>query len=141
MRSRSIYSALLVASSALGCGGLDTVGNSNLLSGTYLATIFLVTPTGQAQSDVLAAGGSLSITIDESGNTTGSLNIPGTVTGGAAFTASMAGTATVTGLTVEFNQAADSFVRDLTWARIGPDLSVANQVAGSASFTITLTHQ
>lgn len=84
MRSRSICSALIIAASALACGGLDTVGNSNLLSGTYLATIFLVTPTGQSQADVLAAGGSLSITIDESGNTTGSLNIPGSVTGGAA---------------------------------------------------------
>ena len=123
---------------ALACSGSEMVGSSTLAAGTYRADLFVVTPQGEAAIDVLGAGGSLVITIKADGTTTGSLTVPASVTGGAALNASMSGTATVTELTVTFDQEADTFVRDLTWSRVEGTISVINQVAGGASFTITL---
>jgi hypothetical protein len=140
MRPRLSRCALLAACWLSACGGTDTT-SGNFIPGTYNAALFLVTPSGQAQANVLAAGGSLSITISGSGQTTGSLNIPASVTGTTAFTASMEGTAVITGLTVQFQQAADTFVRDLVWSRVGPSLTVSDQSVGGASYTITLTRQ
>jgi hypothetical protein len=122
------------------CGG-DGTGPADSVTGTYVATVFSVTPTGQAPINVLAAGGSLGITIAANNSTSGTLSIPASVTGTTAFTADMAGTALVTSSTVQFQQAADSFVRDLTWSRTGTSLTVVAQTAGSASHTITLTRQ
>lgn len=139
--ARSSRAALAIAALAVSCGGTETVGPSSLLAGTYAAIVFDVTPLGQSQVSVLAAGGSLSITIDASGTTSGSLLIPGSVTGGAPFTANMAGTAIITALTVEFDQGADTFVRDLTFARVALALRVVDQTVGDATYSITLARQ
>jgi hypothetical protein len=53
----------------------------------------------------------------------------------------MTGTATRSGNTVMFQQAGDSFIRDMEWTLDAVGLHVSNQVAGIASFTITLTRQ
>ena len=129
----------LVAGFAGACGG-DSTGNSTI-AGTYTATVFSVTPTGQAAINVIAAGGSLIIAIATNNATSGSLAIPASINGGTAFNADLAGTATVSGSTVHFQQTADTFVRDLTWTHSGTTLTVTNQAAGSASYTITLTRQ
>ena len=131
---------LMVASAAAGCGSntpADMDPNSSL-AGSYHATVFSVTPTGQAAIDVLAANGSFVITISAANALSGLLSIPASVTGGSALSADMAGTAVVTGATVTFQQNADTFVRDLEWTRVGTSLTVVAQAAGSASFTITL---
>ncbi len=121
-----------------GCGGEDTTGPGGLALGSYTATTFSVTPAGGAPINVLGNGGSLVITLHAGGTTTGALTVPGTITGGAPFVASMAGTVTVTSLTVTFAQPADSFVRDLTWSRQGQILAVTNQVVAGTSYTIVL---
>jgi len=113
----------------------------NPIVGVWSATQFLVTPTGQTQIDALAAGGSLTITIIGY-HTSGSLIVPGSVTGGAAILESMKGMVTLNHSGVSFLLEADTFVQDLTWQRVGTTtLTVDNQVAGSAAFTITLTKQ
>lgn len=111
--------------------------------GTWVATRFVVTPAGQAPIDVLAAGGSLTITIAPNFTTSGALTIPASVNRGVPFTASMDGTASYTSSAarITFTQAADTFVRDLTWNYTVSDLSVTNQTAGNASYTVTLTRQ
>jgi hypothetical protein len=129
-----------IAIATAGCGGTDMVGTSTLVAGTYRADQLLVTPTGQTPIDVLAAGGSLSITIEASGATSGSLYVPPTI-GGVPFGVSMVGTATVTATTVQFTQSADTFVRDLTWTRSANRLEVTDQQAGGASYTISLVKQ
>jgi hypothetical protein len=53
--------------------------------------------------------------------------------------AGMAGRAVGTGNTVRFEQAADTFVRDLRRAVDGRTLRADNQTAGAGRFTITLT--
>lgn len=140
MRSplRMMLAAAGASALMAGCGGEATFGPGGLQLGTYTATTFSVTPSGQAPINVLGAGGSLVITLEAGGTTTGTLTVPGTITGGAQLVASMAGTVTVTNLTVSFDQAADTFVRDLTWSRQGQVIAVTNQVVAGTSYTITL---
>ena len=122
-----------------GCGS-DSPSQPASIAGTYTATVFRVTPTGQPTIDVLAQGGSLSITIAADNTASGTLSIPASVAG-TPFTASMTGTVVQTGSTVRFEQTADTFVRDLTFTVVGNTLQATNQVAGVGSFTITLTRQ
>ena len=138
----AILSSLAVLSCSNELCGCSPVPYSPI-AGVWAATQFLVTPTGQPQIDALTAGGSMTITVFSDNSTGGSLSLPATVTGGAALIASMAGTATFQSNTeITFDQAADTFVRDLTWQLVGTTgLMVSNQVAGSASFSITLTRQ
>lgn len=143
MMRHTLLALLAGVGVAAGCG--DSYGSSDSpVAGTWVATQFQITPTGQAQIDALAGGGTLSITISAANTTTGALSLPGSVTGGSALNASMAGTASLNSASTEvtFTQAADTFVRDLTWQRVGnTTLRVSNQVAGGASFTVTLTKQ
>ena len=140
-RQRVRVLALLTLSSAWlsGCGS-DTPNQPSSIAGAYTATVFRVTPTGQPTIDVLAQGGSLSVTIASDNTANGSLSIPASVAG-TPFTASMTGTVAQTGTTVRFEQTPDTFVRDLTFTVVGNTLQATNQTAGVASFTITLTRQ
>lgn len=140
MRS-PLRSAVVAAGVALliaGCSGEDTTGPGGIQLGTYTATTFSVTPAGEAPINVLGAGGSLVITLHANGTTSGTLSVPASVAGGAAVVESMEGTVTVTSLTVTFHQGADTFVRDLTWARQGQVISVTNQLVAGSSYTIAL---
>jgi len=134
---RSLPALLMVVTLAAGCGGTEP--STNPLVGTYSATVFQFTRSGQSATDLLAAGGSMTISINSSNTTSGSLNIPASVTGGAPFVASMAGTAVLSGSTVQFQQAADTFIRDLDWTFLGGSLTVTNQLVAGDTYTITLT--
>jgi len=140
-RHRARLLALVTFASAWvsGCGS-DSPSQPSSLAGTYVATVFRVTPTGQPPIDVLAQGGTLSITIASDNTASGTLSLPASVAG-TAFSASMAGTVVQTGTTVRFEQTADTFVRDLTFTVVGNTLQTTSQVAGAGSFTITLTRQ
>lgn len=133
MRRRVLLPALLSLSAVLSCGSepSDVFGN-------WVATTFVVTPSGQAAIDLIPIGGTIAINIDADNFTTGQLNVPA-VAGQPAFQADMAGQAIVTETTVVFDQNADSFIRDLTWTRGTMVLTVTNQSVGGAAYTITLT--
>jgi hypothetical protein len=140
-RQRATVLALLTLSSAWSSGcGSDTPNQPSSIAGAYTATVFRVTPTGQPTVDVLAQGGSLSVTIASDNTASGSLSLPASITG-TPFTASMTGTVVQTSATVRFEQTADTFVRDLTFTVVGNTLQATNQIAGSASFTVTLSRQ
>ncbi|QJR37642.1 hypothetical protein [Gemmatimonas groenlandica] len=126
--------------SFIACGN-DSPTESDGLSGTYIATTLRITPTGQASIDALAQGGSMTVVINDNRSTGGSLTLPAVVTGGAALTASLAGTAVQTGGTIRFQHSADTFVRDLTFTVGAGVLTVTDQAAGSARFTIRLSRQ
>jgi hypothetical protein len=128
----------VVATVAL-LSGCDSTEPSPI-AGTWNATQFIITESGQQPRNVLAAGGSLTIIVSSKNSTSGSLTIPASFTGGSAVTESMAGTATVNGNSVEFNQAADTFVRDLAWIFDGNTLAAAQTVSG-VTLVITLTRQ
>jgi hypothetical protein len=127
--------ALGVLVAACGDDGLSPAD----LAGSYVATVFAVTPAGQSAVDVLAAGGSLTITLSASGSTTGSLVVPASVPGGP-LTASMAGTFSLNGTTVTFTQAADTFVRNMPMTASGSTLT-ATQSFGGDTVQLTLTRQ
>lgn len=116
-----------------------TTDNSDPLEGSYSATLFRITPSGESEVDVLANGGRLTMTISETNTTTGSLIVPSSVDGG--ITASMTGTAVLSGSTVTFQQTVDTFVSDLTWTRTPSGLTVSNQLLDGSLYTITLSRQ
>lgn len=138
---RVAVSVILLVAFVGACSSTNVTTPGDSVAGSYVATAFMVTPTGQSPIDVLQAGGSLRITIAADSTSTGSLHIPASATGSTDFVADMTGTALVTASTVSFDQAADTFVRDLTWTRTANTITVTNQAAGSASFTITLSRQ
>ena len=131
--------SILALVAIVGCGGDDAVSPS-VPTGTFAATTFQVTPDGQAPINVLSQGGTLTVTLSGNNSVTGQLHLPASVIG-TELTANLTGTVVVSGNTISFQQAVDTFVRDLDWIVGTNTLTVTNQRAGSAIFTITLTRQ
>jgi hypothetical protein len=96
-----------------GCGDDDsfspTVEN---VSGTYAPATFTVT-SATGTVDLLALGAEVSLTLDPDGTTTGELFVPGGGEGGEDFEADLAGTWTLEGSTVTFNQTTDTFIGEV----------------------------
>jgi hypothetical protein len=125
----------------LAAGGCRRPTEPDPVVGTFLATTFQLTPTGQAPINVLSQGGTLGINVANNFVTAGTLILPASVTGGTAFTASMAGTATRTESIVRFTQPADTFVRNLTFTLTDDRLEAVNQTVGGATYNLILTKQ
>jgi hypothetical protein len=134
MRSRLLQAGLLVA---VASGGCSTEPSDAF--GVWGATTFKVIPAGGAEIDLLQAGATLTIIIDAENETSGSLSVPAGIASVAPLNASMDGTARVTGTTVEFDQDAATFVRDLTWSLGALTMTVESQSIGGDVWTITLT--
>jgi hypothetical protein len=136
-RFRAAFLVLSVTGFTLGCG--ESTPPSSI-AGTWVATSFQSTQAGQAPVNVLALGGGMSITIAADNTTTGVLTIPGSLIGGSDLSLSMAGTAVRTGNTVEFTQAADSFVRDVAFTLAGNTMQGTRTFSG-VTIDVTLTRQ
>jgi hypothetical protein len=95
------------------CGGGSTAPNTTL-AGTYLATQFVATGSS-GQTDQLLAGSSLLLHLGANGSVAGQLHLAAT-NGNPVVDADMAGTWAQTGNTITFAQAADTFVRNMTFA-------------------------
>jgi hypothetical protein len=127
-----------------GCGDSSGTDSDSPIAGTWIATQLSAAQIGGFAVDVLGAGGSLSITIEDDNSTTGSLHIPAELNDGVEFNASVDGTASLNTAQTEvtFTHPADTFVRDLTWHRVGTtSLRVIDQTAGGFTFNVTLTKQ
>lgn len=112
--------------------------DSDVLAGSYAATSFLVTPSGQPTVDVIAKGGSLLITIAADSTTTGLLSLPAGVLSPQGGTASMAGTVTSRGDgTFRFIHTEDTFVEALVWQQFTGAL-VSTSFLSNTQFQITL---
>lgn len=99
---------LLGALALPSCGSDATAPTMADVAGDYSATSFV-----GAGFDVLAEGGSLDMTLGADGSVAGGMIIPASA--GGPFQADMAGTYTLSGNNLTFQQAADTFVRDATW--------------------------
>lgn len=98
------FFALLVAA---GCS--DPVALSfDSVAGDYTATTLTVDG-----DDILAAGGTLTMSLGSDGVVSGALTLPASA--GGPLDADLDGIYTVNGSTLTFLQAADTFVRDATW--------------------------
>ena len=84
------------------CGGDSFSPTVELVAGAYQATTFTF-DGGAGPTDLLATGASVTIT----------LFVPGVGAGGGDLDADLAGMWTLSGVTVTFDQAADTFMRDV----------------------------
>lgn len=132
------YTLLLLSTLLLGtaCGDGTEITAPVTPVGTYDATTFTI--SGPVQGDILASGGSMTITLMADGTTTGSLFIPGSLAGGTDLNADMAGTWSLAGSTVTFQQTADTFVRDANFSFMGRTLQ-ATETFGTQTVTLVLS--
>ena len=128
--SRHLPVALLVAIVACGDTAAPTVAD---VAGIYTATS-LTTQDSGGTTNWLTQGSSLGVTLDADGVTTGHLFVPGGNDSGGDLNADLAGTWVLHGDTVEFDQVADTFVRDM------PFVFADNQLTGNATFSGTTVH-
>ena len=110
------------------------------LAGTYAAIIFAL--SGEITENVLATGGSLTITFNADGTTSGSLFVPAASSAGDGvdFTVDMAGTFRLSDDSIILTQAANSFVRVLGWTVDGDRISGTRTNSG-VTITIVLRRQ
>jgi len=110
----------------------------DVLAGSYAATSFLVTQTGQPTVDVLARGGSLTINIAANDSITGLLVLPTGVPGTAAGTADMKGKLVRrSDGTFQFDQTESTFVESLVWQQF-TDALVSTSLLVNTQFQVTL---
>lgn len=151
MTSKFRTLAVLVATLALGACGDSPSGNDGQeisraqLSGNYRfskefgATEFKTTEGGTTTNQ-LDRGASLSISLAADGTTTGRLVVPGGDEDGGDLNADMAGTWTLDDGIVNFDQDADTFVRDLPFEVRGTRL-VGDRTFGDVRVQMTLAKQ
>jgi len=121
---------LLATASA--CSEDDPLGPEDV-AGSYTATTFTA-----ATTDVLAAGGSIAVTLNANGTTTGLLFVPASVTGGAALSVDLAGTFQLIGNRVRFDLNTASFVENVDFDIVGTTLR-GNGTFGVIPATVVLT--
>ena len=122
------------------CGGSYSTAPPSVLVGSYNAVQF-VTTGSSGQTNQILAGSTLNINLMSDGSTTGHLHLAASG-GNPVLDADMAGTWTQTGNSVTFSQAADSFVRNMTWAIIASGSSwqlVGDQVFSGTRTQVTLS--
>ena len=117
---------LLAATALVACSDSFAPTTENV-AGDYVLQA-LVTDDTSGTTDWKSAGATWTMTLTTNGITTGHLFIPGAGEGGSDVNADMAGTWTLSGDTVEFSQAADSFVRDM------PFFARENRLTGDHTF-------
>ena len=81
------------------------------MAGSYHATLLTATENG-ITADLLLLGASLTVVLNQGGTTTGCLLAPGLGENGADVDEDLAGTWTLEGSTVTFDQSGDTFIRD-----------------------------
>jgi hypothetical protein len=140
MRHCAVGAAVLLAACSNDRLGVDPI----VVTGNYSATSATFTPASGDPVNLLTAGFTMTMSLDGQGNTSGSLTIP------AAFseshqdeTISMAGTYSYNAVaqTVTFDQAADTFVRDVTWAASTGQLAGTFTDDDGSTLRVILTQQ
>ena len=130
MAGRSRATIVLTLALALGsCGGEDPFSPTvESVTGSYAATSLTLT-SSVGTTDLLTLGSTVALTLAADGTTSGRLFVPGGDDDGGDLDVDLAGTWTLSGSTVTFNQTGDSFIRDLDFAA-GPD-----QLNGQGEFS------
>jgi hypothetical protein len=126
---------LIAIALIIGCSD-STDPSTTSVAGAYTATTFTSTQTTtNTTTNHLSEGASLVIVLASAGTTTGALVIP---TDGVDE--SMAGTWSLSGSTVSFLQAADTFMNDMDFVVQGNTL-VGDQTFAGTRIQVTLTRQ
>lgn len=118
---RAILTVIATTTLAGACGGdpaeprlptMAAVAGVYSAADTFGALTFTTTTDGTI-TDWLAAGATLTMTLTADGAVAGRLFIPGAGEDGGDLDEDLAGAWTLSGSTVQFDQAADTFVRDM----------------------------
>ena len=111
--------------------------------GSYTAITFRTTGSS-GQTDQLLAGSTFDITLHSDGTTSGHLHIAASG-GNPALDANMAGSWTQNGDIIDFDQAADTFVRNMPFTidRVAPNelWLVGSQVFSGTQINVTLARE
>jgi hypothetical protein len=137
---RALISAIFAAGLTLtlvACGDDAFSPTVENVSGSYTAQTFTAT-TVAGTIDLLALGAEVSVTLEEDGDTTGELFVPGGGEGGEDLEADLVGTWTLSGSTVTFNQEADTFLRDVEFTA-GEDALTAEGEFSGQTLQVVLT--
>jgi hypothetical protein len=111
LKSSRLAPAALVL--LLACGGSDSfTPTEETVAGTYEASAFTAT-SFSGTTDLLLAGAIVDATLAPDGTTSGRLFVPGGAEDGSDLDEDLTGTWTLTGQTVTFDHAADTFITDV----------------------------
>jgi hypothetical protein len=99
----------------------STAPTMSSVAGSYSATSFSVTEGG-GTTNILAAGGSITLTLTAAGVTSGRLFVPGGAEDGGDFDEALTGTWTLQDSTVTLEHDADTFLRDMSFTVRGQQL-------------------
>ena len=121
----------------LSCGGDDEPFSPTVqdVAGSYQASSLTGTQSG-ITVNLLSLGASVEMVLNENGTTSGRVFAPGLDEGGQDLDVDLAGTWTLQGETVTFNQTGDTFIRDV------PFTVTPNRLRGEGTFngvTVRLT--
>jgi hypothetical protein len=130
--ARTLMVGLLVATT-VACGDESTGPSVQAAAGTYTATRLRTTENGTT-TDQLAAGATITLTLNANGTTSGHFTVPG------ELNANLAGSWTLNGTTVSLNHTADTFLRDMPLQLQGNTL-VGDQTFSGTRVEVTLTKQ
>ena len=130
--SRTLTATLLLTA-AVACGDGPTSPSVEAVTGTYTATQ-LTTTEGGTSTNQLAAGASITLTLNANGTTSGRFIVPG------ELDADLTGTWTLSGTTVSLSHSADTFLTDTDFQVQGNRL-VGDETFGSTRVQVTLTKQ
>jgi ABC-type Fe3+-hydroxamate transport system substrate-binding protein len=127
-----------VALALVACGGGDDSFSptSATVAGDYTARVFTLT-SSVGTTDLLALGATVVVSLEPGGTTTGRLFVPGGAEDGGDLDEDLAGTWSLTGNTVTFNQSSDTFIRDADFTA-GPDNLIGEGVFGGATVRLVL---
>lgn len=134
MKKRLAWTTALLLTLTPGCE--DPVSPEDI-PGTYTATTLTVEEGGTTQ-DLLSQGASITITLTSIGATEGELFIPEGAEGGLDLEADLTGTWRLEDSRLRFNQAADTFLRDMFFDVDGRRLS-GEETFGDATVRLVLT--
>jgi hypothetical protein len=123
---------LSLAVALVACGGEGFSPTTDTVAGSYTASTFTLT-TSTGTTNLLALGGTATITLAAEGTTTGRLFVPGGSEDGNDLDEDLTGTWTLTGSTVTFSQTADTFIPDVEFT------AGRNRLDGAGTFgTVTI---
>jgi len=129
-------SILVAVALATACSD-STAPTMESVAGTYTASTFTALEAGTT-TDILAAGGSITLTLAIPGTTTGRVFVPGGGENGEDFDEDLSGTWTLQDSTVTLDHAADTFLRDMPLTVRGLQLS-GQETFGGVTVTVVLT--
>jgi hypothetical protein len=130
--ARTLTASVFLAA-ALACD--DPTGPSvEAVAGTYTATQLTTTESG-VTTNQLAAGVSITLTLNANGTTSGRFIMPG------ELDADLTGTWTLSGNSVNLDHSADTFLRDMPLLVLRGATLVGDQTFSGTRIQLTLTRQ